>query len=185
MLLAAATILCRTWTHRDATLRPSGNSYRTKSSKPNQRNPVKAKEAAEQYDLARNTVLSILEWIYQGAYMGIQRYYLFENGAWGVLGDQDFMAEIPPPQVVSYCRYRARLNSEEQYPAQKDTSIWTNLQAWAPRRCNHSRHGATIGGSSAKRPTLQGMSKWATKRWTPEELWWDLLAPQRHSPREL
>jgi hypothetical protein len=185
VLLVAAAIPCHTWTHLDATLRPSGNSYRTKSGRPNQRNPAKAKEAEEQYELARNTVLSVLEWIYQGAYMGIQRYYLFENGAWGVLGDQDFMAAIPPPRVVSYCKYRARLGTDEQYPAQKDTSIWTNLQGWTPRRCNHRNHVATIGGSSTMRPKLQGMSKWATKRWTPEELYWDLLASLRHRPREL
>jgi hypothetical protein len=26
------------------------------------------------------------------------------------------------------------------------------------------------------------MSKWATKRWTPEELIWDLLSSLRHRP---
>jgi hypothetical protein len=185
MILVAAAIPCHTWTHLDATLRPSGHSYRTKSGRPNHRDPAKAKEATEQRALAKNAVSSILEWIYQGAYMGIQRFYLLENGAWGLLGGQDFMSDLPPPQVVSYCMYRARLASDEKYPAQKDTSIWTNLQAWTPRRCDHKRHGSTIGGPSAKRPKLNGMTIWATKRWTPEELLWDLLAALRHRPLSL
>jgi hypothetical protein len=184
--LVAAAIPCHTWTHLDATLRPSGMSFRTKSGKPNRTHPEKAQEAEEQYELAENSTVSILDWVYQGAYMGIQRYFWIENGAWGVLGDQDFMQPLPDPRVVSYCMYKARLDTDENYPSQKDTAIWTNLQGWTPRRCNHQQaHQGVIGGASTQRPQLQGMSIWATKRWTPEELIWDLLAALRHTPIQL
>lgn len=184
--VVAAAIPCHTWTHLDATLRPSGHSYRTKSGKPNRKDPEKAQEAEEQYDLAENTTDSILDWVFQGAYMGVQRYFWIENGAWGVLGDQEFMRPLPDFKVASYCMYRARLHSEETYPSQKDTAIWTNLQGWTPRRCNHTQtHPGVIGGDSTQRPQLQDMTNWATKRWTPEELIWDLLTTLRHTPIHL
>ena len=97
VLIAAAAIPCHTWTHLDAVLRPSGHNFRTKAGNPNTSNPPKAQEAREQTALAQNTTLSIFDWIFQGAYIGTQRYCWLENGAWGKLGDQPFMESLPAP----------------------------------------------------------------------------------------
>jgi len=183
ILVVAAAVPCHTWTHLDATLRPAGNSYRLKSGKPNTSHPAKAREAKEQTELAQNVALSIFEWICQGAYMGVQRYFWLENGAWGKLGEQTFMEVLPEPRVLSYCMYRTALHEASKFPTQKDTKIWTNLRGWEPRYCNHrGPHQGHLGGRSDCRPQAQNMSKWATKRWTPEELIWDLLSSLRHRP---
>jgi hypothetical protein len=156
ILVVAAATPCHTWTHLDATLRPAGNSYRLKSGKPNTSHPAKAQEAKEQTELAQNVALSISDWICQGAYMGVQRYFWLENGAWGKLGEQTFMEVLPEPRVLSYCMYRTVLRETSKFPTQKDTKIWTNLQGWKPRYCTHSGpHQNQLGGDRKAGPRLR------------------------------
>jgi len=181
----AAGTPCHTWTKLDATLRKSGQSYRLGAKgTPNHRNPEKAAVAKEETSLAKEIVSTQLTWLFQGAYRGIQRHIWMESGASNKLAEQDFMEQMPPPQRTSYCMYKARMADDQLYPAQKHTSIWTTLKDWEPRTCNHQGdHSAVIGGPSQLRPKLKGMSIWASKRWTPEELIWDLLRQVRRDLR--
>ena len=175
--LVAAAIPCHTWTHLDATLGPN-LKYRTSTGASNLgAGPEKVEEAITQTALARNTVESILDWVREGAHKGVQRWFWIEQGAYSLLRSQAFMKDLGAPMVASYCRYRIKMGStnRDYYPAQKDSALWTNLRQWTPRRCNHKeRHEGTIGGRG-EQPKTEGISTWALRRWTPEELMWEML----------
>ena len=192
MALLALALPCHTWTTMeyvnaqrvDAEGELAPCNYRDKSGKPTRHDPDKKKEAEEQQEMAANCVVSALDWILDGALNGDQRYVYAENGAYGLLRDQEFMGWLPPQQVCNYCMYDVALDSGIRYSAAKATGIWTNISRWKPRVCNHPKgsHTAQIGGKGKKKPpsfpTL-GIGAYAAKRWTPEELHLDLMTAMR------
>lgn len=179
--VVAASLPCHTWTPLDATNRPThgryDRSYRTKNGTPNEADSERAAEARRQDALAANTIDSILDWVAEGAYRGEQRYYWIENPYRSTLRTRppEFMSRLPNPKMASYCMYRSHLGARELYKAEKSTAIWTNIARWTPRRCEHQGHASKIGASSQQRLEISGLSKWAAKRWIPEELILTLL----------
>jgi hypothetical protein len=105
--VVAMAIPCHTWTPLDATLRPKhgrfDRSYRTRTGKPNTKNPEKAAEAESQAALAANAVGSVLAWVEQGAYIGEQRFFWIENPMNSILRTKPpaFMQGLPDPTITS------------------------------------------------------------------------------------
>jgi hypothetical protein len=178
--LILAAIPCHTWTNLNNTLRAEGNEYRDKKGNPTRKKGPKRDEAISQTALARNTVLSIIDWVLKGAIRGWQRYFIIENPAYGTLRTQGFMDLLPKQKVAPYCMYETTMGATELYPSHKPTGIWTNVTGWNPRVCPHKGpHEASIGGHTSRRPgatkAMATFTPWAAKRWTPEALTQEIL----------
>ena len=70
----------------------------------------------------------------------------WENPWSGSLKTMPWMKELNHYLTrVDYCQYRTSLE-EEFFPTQKPTGLYTNIQGWRPKLCNHPRHDSVLIG---------------------------------------
>ena len=116
--------------------------------------------------MVADVMLSITDWMLEGAIKGEQRHVYIENPTKSMMWDRPYMVDFmelsgPKPQRCNYCCYQIMLTDPLVYPTPKSTRILTIVSGWVPRRCpdlaNHDAHTAVISGpvpNSEERPSF-------------------------------
>ena len=173
--------------------RGAGNHFRNRNGNPRDELPnmrpadlEKRNVAIEHDEMAADVMLSITDWVLEGAIHGKQRHFYVENPTKSMIWDRLYMVDFMElselkPQRCNYCCYQIMLTDPLVYPTPKSTRILTNVSGWVPRRCpdlaNHDAHTAVISGPNAEeRPSFFNIPEETCVFMTPEGLHLDIAS---------
>ena len=97
--------------------------------------------AIEHDEMAADVMMSINDWVLEGAIKGKQRHFYIENPTKSVIWDRPYMVDFMElsglkPQRCNYCCYQIMLTDPLVYPTPKSARILTNVSGWVRDGCH-------------------------------------------------